>query len=178
VQYSTSNNHPIIAVCSNIPTILQFGEILSRSNISSFFDNLTIFSQYFRHDLATFLLRKYCLIIESRLLPVLHVLAVSSVANCIDLLVDLGPCVEDATRLVCRSSSVLVEHGEFTDVDRHTAPDFDVVDEDVICGDEQDPVEQEGDVDAVDIMVLLLTGGLPDDTGKEVWCSVDVSYGA
>jgi hypothetical protein len=47
-----------------------------------------------------------------------------------------------------------------------------------IVGDEQDPVEQEGDVDAVDIMVLLLTEGLPDDTEKEVWCCVDVSNGA
>jgi hypothetical protein len=63
-------------------------------------------------------------------------------------------------------------------VDRHTAPDFDVVDEDVMCGDEQDPVEQEGDVDAVDIMVLLLIEGLPDDTEKEVWCCMDVSNGA
>jgi hypothetical protein len=35
-------------------------------------------------------------------------------------------------------------------VDRHTAPDFDVMD-DVICraDDEQDPVEQEDDVDAL-----------------------------
>jgi hypothetical protein len=48
----------------------------------------------------------------------------------------------------------------------------------VICGDEQDPVEQEGDVDAVDIMVLLLADGLPDDTVKEVGCCVDVSNGA
>jgi hypothetical protein len=55
-------------------------------------------------------------------------------------------------------------------VDRRTAPDFDVVDEDVICEDEQDPVEQDGDVDAVDIIVLLLTEVLPDDTEKEVWC--------
>jgi hypothetical protein len=42
-----------------------------------------------------------------------------------------------------------------------------VVDEEVICGDEKDPVEQEDDVDDIDIMVLLLTEGLPDDTEKD-----------
>jgi hypothetical protein len=62
----------MIAACGNIPAILQLGAILSRSNISSFFDNLTIFLQYFRHNLEIFLLRKYCLIIVSRLLPVLR----------------------------------------------------------------------------------------------------------
>jgi hypothetical protein len=45
---------------------------------------------------------------------------------------------------VRQSSLVLVEHGELKHVDRHTAPDFDVEDEEVICGDEQDPVAQEG----------------------------------
>jgi hypothetical protein len=53
-----------------------------------------------------------------------------------------------------------------------------VVDEEVICGDEQDPVEQKDDVDAVEIMVLLLTEDLPDDTEKEAWCCMDVSNGA
>jgi hypothetical protein len=63
-------------------------------------------------------------------------------------------------------------------LDRHNASDFDVVDEEVICGDEQDPVEQKDDVDTVDIMVLLLTEALPDDTEKEAWCCMDVSNGA
>jgi hypothetical protein len=40
---------------------------------------------------------------------------------------------------------------------------FDVLHEDLISGDEQDSVEQEGDLEDVDIMVLLLTEGLPGD---------------
>jgi hypothetical protein len=43
------------------------------------------------------------------------------------------------------------------------ASEFDVLDEEVICGDEEDSVDQEGDVADVDTMVLLLTEGLPDD---------------
>jgi hypothetical protein len=49
------------------------------------------------------------------------------------------------------------------------ALEFDVLDEEVvICGDEQESVEQEGDVEVVDTMVLLLTEGLPDDAEKVV----------
>jgi hypothetical protein len=48
-------------------------------------------------------------------------------------------------------------------VARHPASEFDVLDEDVICGDEGDFVDQEGGVEDVDTMVLLLTEGLPDD---------------
>jgi hypothetical protein len=62
-------------------------------------------------------------------------------------------------------------------LDRHIASDFDVVHEEVICGDEQDPVEHKDDV-GVDIMVLLLTEDLPEDTEKEAWCCMDVSNGA
>jgi hypothetical protein len=43
------------------------------------------------------------------------------------------------------------------------APEFDPLDEEVICEDEQDTVEQEGVVEAVDIIVVLLTEGLSDD---------------
>jgi hypothetical protein len=42
----------------------------------------------------------------------------------------------------------------------------------VLCGDEQDSVHQEGDVEDVDGMVLLLAEGLPDDAEKVVWCGV------
>jgi hypothetical protein len=51
-------------------------------------------------------------------------------------------------------------------VDQHTAPDFDMTDEKMICGDEQDSVGQEGGEEAVDIMALLLTEGLPDDASR------------
>jgi hypothetical protein len=37
------------------------------------------------------------------------------------------------------------------------------LDEEVICEDEQDSVEQEGDVEDVASMMLLLTERLPDD---------------
>jgi hypothetical protein len=48
----------------------------------------------------------------------------------------------------------------------------------VLCGDEQDSVEQECDVEDVDGMVLLLTEDLPDDVEKAVWCCVDERSGA
>jgi hypothetical protein len=43
------------------------------------------------------------------------------------------------------------------------ASEFDVLDEELICGDEEDSVDQEGEVEDVDTMVLLLTEGLPHD---------------
>jgi hypothetical protein len=43
------------------------------------------------------------------------------------------------------------------------ASEFDVLDEEVNRGDEEDFVDQEGDVEDVDTMVLLLTESLPDD---------------
>jgi hypothetical protein len=42
------------------------------------------------------------------------------------------------------------------------APEFDFLDEEVICGDKKDSVEQEVDVEDVDSMVLLLTERLHD----------------
>jgi hypothetical protein len=43
------------------------------------------------------------------------------------------------------------------------ASEFDLLEDEVICGDEEDSVDEEGDVADVDTMVLLLTEGLPDD---------------
>jgi hypothetical protein len=48
------------------------------------------------------------------------------------------------------------------------ASEFDVLEEEVICGDEEDSVDQEGDVADVDTMVLLLTEGLPDNAEEVV----------
>jgi hypothetical protein len=47
------------------------------------------------------------------------------------------------------------------------APEIDVLDEEVIFGDEQDSLEQEVDAEDADSMVLLLTEGLYDDAR---WC--------
>jgi hypothetical protein len=46
--------------------------------------------------------------------------------------------------------------------------DLSVLDEEVICGDEQDSVEQEGEVEDVDNMIPLLTEGLSDDAKQVV----------
>jgi hypothetical protein len=43
------------------------------------------------------------------------------------------------------------------------ASEFEVLEDEVICGDVEDSVDEEGDVADVDAMVLLLTEGLPDD---------------
>jgi hypothetical protein len=43
------------------------------------------------------------------------------------------------------------------------ASELGFLDEEVVCGDEHETVEHEGEVDDVDNMVLLLNEGLPDD---------------
>jgi hypothetical protein len=54
------------------------------------------------------------------------------------------------------------------------APEIDILDEEVICGHEQDSVEQVRYIEDVDSLVLPLAEGLPDDAEYVVWCCVDV----